>query len=74
MHTYIFTQKNYLYSTNLSFIYSKLSLKLSFKSQLPNTLGKTFGATFVINSLKSGDPHLESEFLFSDANECCYKF
>lgn len=58
-----------MYSMNLSFICSKLSLKFSFKSQLPNTQGKTLGAPFVINSLKSGYAHLESELLFSDANE-----
>lgn len=59
--------------------------KILIQSSLPTTQGKPFGAALGINSLKSGNPHLESELLFSKANEsidtnfngriinsCCY--
>lgn len=55
-----------MYSTNLVlFVLNGLSRsKDSFQ---------TISTSFVINILKSGDPHLESELLFSEPNETVVK-
>lgn len=50
-----------------------IAFKILIQSSPPNTQGKPFGAALGISSLKSGNPHLKSELLFSKANESIVK-